>query len=163
MDTEAAADQQEDQGGGQHDVGGRHHVIGVAVVEQRERSDQQRVVRRVKIWKDDKSGGVRTRDLQLDLPLHRDVVDRRASTRQVELGRGIEVEEVGAPQVAADKREPVDRPEDEGTNPGTGGTRITKSNKAHSQTAVHRPLSRRRANRSGSFAFLIARWAPLMS
>src|SRR5207245_3860456 len=89
--------------------------------------------------------------------------DGGAALRHVKLGCGVEVEEIRTAQVAADEREPIDGPEHERADAGAGGRGITKSRQAHGQTPAHRPLSRRRAKRSGSLAFLMARWAPLMS
>src|SRR5438270_6455165 len=111
----------------------------------------------------DEARRVLTRDLELHLPLKRDVIDGRPAIRHVQLGRGVKVEEVRAAKVAAYEREPVDRPERERPYARTRGARITEANEAPREPRVHRPLSRRRAKRSGSLAFLIARCAPLMS
>src|SRR5438445_5314081 len=102
-------------------------------------------------------------DLQFDLALHRQVVDGGAAIRDVELGRGIEIEEVRTAQATSYEAEPVDRPERERADPGAGRSCIAKPHQAHGQARIHRPLSRRRAKRSGSLAFRMARCAPLMS
>src|SRR5881296_3666005 len=116
----------------------------------------------MEIRKDDEPRRVLARDTELGLTLERDVIDRRATLRHVQPGRRIEVEKIGTAQVAADEREPVDSPESERTD-AAGGACVTEADQAHGQPSAHRPVSRRRANRSGSLAFLIARCAPLMS
>src|SRR5213593_4349779 len=117
----------------------------------------------MEIRKDDEPRRVLARDTELGLALERDVIDRRATLGHVQPGRRIEVEKIGTAQVAADEREPVDSPESERTDAGAGGAGVTEADQAHGQPSAHRPVSRRRANRSGSLAFLIARCAPLMS
>src|SRR5881397_3340685 len=107
----------------------------------------------MEIRKDDEPRRILARDLELGLALERDVIDRGATLRDVQPGRRVEVEKVWTAQVAAHEREPVDGPESE----------LTDADQPHGQPAAHRPVSRRRANRSGSLAFLIARCAPLMS
>ena len=163
MNLEARPDQDHHQGRGEQRVCRRHQVVGVAMVEVGQRRDEERVVGRVKVGKNDKSRGVRSRDLQLNLPLHRDVIDGGATVRDVELRSGVEVEEVRTSQVAANKREPVNDPEGKRADAGTRRGGVPEPDQAAGETRVHRPLSSRRAKRSGSLAFLIARCAPLMS
>ena len=117
----------------------------------------------MKVRQHHEARGIVSSDLQLDLSLHRNVINRGAAIGDVEFRRGIEIEEVRPLQIAADKRKPVDHPEKQGSDTGAGGRGVAKPNQALGQPWIHRPLSRRRANRSGSLAFRIARCAPLMS
>ena len=117
----------------------------------------------MEVGQNDESRRILTRDLKLCLALQGDVVNGSAAIGDIQLRRGIEVEEVRATQVAPDKRKPVSGPEDERADAYPRGPRVAQSNQAHCALLVHRPLSRRSANRSGSLAFLIARCAPLMS
>src|SRR5579864_7284816 len=102
-------------------------------------------------------------DLQLDLALHRDVVNGCAAAGDVELCRCIEIEEVGSEKIPADEGEPVDDPEQQRAYACASCGGVTKTDQTHGEPTIHRPLSRRRAKRSGSFALRITRWAPLMS
>src|SRR5437879_9727537 len=117
----------------------------------------------MKVRQHDEASGVLAGDLQLNLPLHRDVIDGRGAVEDVEPGRRIEIEKVRALKVAPHEGEPVDGPEHQGAEPGARRRGIAKMNQSQGTRSVHRPDSSRRAKRSGSLAFLMALCAPLMS
>src|SRR5260370_35737246 len=98
-------------------------------------------------------------DVEWRLPWTGQVVDRRSTLEDVQLRTRVEGVEVRALQVAANKSEPVARPEKQGPEARAGSRRITHAGPAHGSPAAHRPVSSRNANRSGSSVSLITRWA----
>ena len=131
MHTQARSYEDHDQRRCEEDVERRHRVVRVAVVEVSQRCDQQGVVRRMEVGQNDESRRILTRDLKLCLALQGDVVNGSAAIGDIQLRRGIEVEEVRATQVAPDKRKPVSGPEDERADACPRGPRVAKSNQAH--------------------------------
>src|SRR2546423_2917966 len=102
-------------------------------------------------------------DGQLVLLLDEDVVDGGGPALNVDLSRRVEREEVRALQVAADEDEPVGGPGQEATEARPRRSCEREPAPTPHRPAFHRPVSRRRAKRSGRLALRIASCAPPMS
>ena len=163
MHPQAATDQDHRERDEQRDVERGHRVVGGAVAQERERRDEQRVERRMKVRQHDERIRRTLRDRDLVLLLREDVVHARRALLDEDLGGCVEREEVRTLQVAADEHEPVGRPCEKTTDSGTGGSGEREAPPAAGRPALHRPVSRRAANRSGSCASRIACCAPPMS
>ena len=163
MHSQAAPHQDHGQCDEQRHVERGHCVVRGAIAQKCERRDQQRVERRMKVRQHDERIGRTLRDRDLILLLREDVVDARRALLDEDLGGGVEREEVRTLQVAADEHKPVGGPGEEATEAGSGGSGERKAPPPADRPALHRPVSRRAAKRSGSCASRIACCAPPMS
>jgi hypothetical protein len=102
-------------------------------------------------------------NLKLDLLLLDQVINRGAPSFHVQPGSRVERDEVRPIQIALDDAKPAVDPDKRRSNTCAGCAGVAQAPPPSRAAGIHRPVSSRSAKRSGSFAFLIARCAPLMS